>query len=169
MSLKEKIQQDFKNALKERREIEVSTLRMLQAAIVNREKIKRYKLSKENPKLTEKELEKESRLTDEEIQEVIFSEVRKRKESISEFEKGKRTDLVEKEKKELEILKKYLPQLLSEEEIRKLAQEAIKEVGAESMKDMGKVMGKLMPKVKGKTEGSIVSKIVKELLTSDKK
>lgn len=165
MSLKEKIAEDFKKFLKEKKENEVSTLRMLNAAIFNKEKEKRYRLSKEKPDLKESDLEKESQLTDEEITEVIFSEVKKRKEAIVEFEKGKRQDLVEKERKEKEILKKYLPEQLSEEEIKKIAKEIIEKIKAEDMKDLGKVMGNLMPKLKGKAEGSLVSKIVKELLT----
>ena len=165
MALKEKIQEDFKKFLKEKKEIEVSTLRMLKAAIFNREKEKRYKLSKEKPDLKEKDLEKESQLTDEEIVQVIFSEIKKRKESILLFEKGKREDLVEKEKEEIKILEKYLPEQLSAEEIKKMAKEVIKKTGAREPKDMGKVMGHLMPKLKGKAEGGLVSKIVKELLT----
>ena len=115
--------------------------------------------------LTEQEVEKEGMLSDEEIVNVIFSEIKKRKESILEFEKGKREDLVEKTQKEIEILKKYLPEQLSEEDIRKLVKEIITKTGAKDLKDMGKVMGQLIPKVKGKAEGSLVSKIVKELLT----
>lgn len=173
-SLKQKIQQNLREAVKSkdyypptalRGEIEVSTLRMLLATILNKEKEKRYKLSKAKPELTEKDLEKESQLTDEEVIEAISSEVKKRKEAVLEFEKGQRQDLVEKEKKELEILEKYLPEQLSEEEIKKLAKEAIEKVGAKEIKDLGKVMAELMPKVKGKAEGRMVSKIVKELLS----
>jgi len=163
--LKEKIEKDFQKVLKERKEIEISTLRMLKAAIFNKEKEKRYKLSKEKPELSGEELEEESQLTDEEVIEVISSEVKKRKESILEFEKGKRQDLVEKETKEKEILEKYLPEQLSEEEIQKLAKEVIEKIGAKEIKDIGKVMAELMTKVKGKADGSLVSKIVKELLT----
>jgi len=166
--LKQKIEESFKKALKGEREIEVSALRMLKAAIFNKEKEKRYKLSKEKPDFFQEELEKESQLTDEEIIGVVSSEIKKRKEAILLFEKGKREDLAKKEKKEIEILKKYLPTQLSEEEIKKLAKEVIEELGATSLKDMGKVMGQLMPKIKGRVEGSLVSKIVKELLTSKK-
>ncbi len=74
--------------------------------------------------------------------------------------------MVEKEKKEMEILKKYLPELLSEKEIKKLAKEVIEKIEAETIRDLGKVMGQLMPKVKGKAEGGTVSKVVKELLGS---
>jgi uncharacterized protein YqeY len=162
--LKEKIQEDLKEALKEKKEAEVLTLRMLNAAIVNKEKEKRYKTSKEKAELKEEELEKESQLNDEEVFEAIYSEAKKRKEAIFEFGKGGREDLVKKEKKELEILEKYLPEQLSEEEIKKLVSEVIAKVGAKEMKDMGKVMVELLPKTKGKAEGGLVSRIIKEQL-----
>jgi hypothetical protein len=168
MSFKKRIQENLYAALKKGKKIELSTLRLLLNSIFNREKEKRYRLSQEKPELKEKELEKESQLSDEEIIQVILSEIKKRKESIAEFEKGKRQDLVEREKKEMEVLKRYLPEQLSEEEIRKLAGKIIKKTGAKSLKDMGKVMKDLMPKIKGKAEGSLVSKIVKELLSSSK-
>jgi uncharacterized protein YqeY len=168
MTLKEKIQEDFKKALKGKREIELSTLRMLSAAIFNKEKEKRYKLSQEKPDLSGEELEKGSQLTDDEVIEVVSSEVKKRKEAISEFEKGEREDLVRKEKEELKILQKYLPEQLSKEEIESLAKETIEKVGAKELKDMGRVMGELMPKLKGKTDGNEVSNIVKELLKDDR-
>ena len=164
MTLKQKIQQDTKLALKEKRERELSALRMLLSAVINKEKEKRYKISKEKPDLSGEELEKESQLVDDEVIEVVSSEVKKRKEAILEFEKGKRQDLVEKERRELEILQKYLPEQLSEEEIRELAKEAIDKIGAKELKEMGKVMAELMPKIKGKADGGLVSKIVKELL-----
>jgi len=163
--LKEKIEEDFKKALKERNEIEISTLRLLKNEIFNKEKEKRYKIAKENPSLSEKELGKESQLTEEEIKKVILSEIKKRKEAIVEFEKGKREDLVEKEKKELEILKRYLPDLLSKEELEKIVRETIEEVGAQSLKDLGKVMKEIMKKVKGRAEGDEVLKIVKKFLS----
>ncbi|MEK0366298.1 MAG: GatB/YqeY domain-containing protein, partial [Nitrosopumilus sp.] len=100
--------------------------------------------------MSEKDLIKESQLTDEEIVEVISFEAKKGKEAILEFKKGERQDLVGKEKKELEILQKYLPEQLSEEEIKKLVKEAIKKVGAQEIKDTGKVMAEMMPQVKGK-------------------
>jgi len=165
MTLKEKIQKDLIGAMKGKREVEISVLRLLLNSIFNREKEKRYKIAKENPEKKKDELEKESQLTDGEINQVIFSEIKKRKESIFEFERGKRMDLVKKEKEEMEILKKYLPEQFSAEEIKKMAKEVIEKIGAKSPKDMGKVMGSLMPKLKGKAEGSLVSKIVKELLS----
>ncbi|OGZ17680.1 MAG: hypothetical protein A2Z78_00365 [Candidatus Nealsonbacteria bacterium RBG_13_36_15] len=165
MNLKEKIASDLKEAQKEKKELEISVLRQLLAAILNKEKEKRAKLAKEKELTEKEELEKESQLIDEEIIGVVFSESKKRKEAISEFEKGKRLDLVEKEKGEAEILKKYLPEQISEEEIKKFAKEAVEKVGASSLKDMGRVMAELMPKVKGRAEGALVTKIVKELLS----
>jgi len=162
--LKEKILQNLNTALKEKKELELSVLRMLSAAVQNRESEKRTKLWKEKADLPSEELEKKSKLTDEEVLEVISSEAKKRKESIEGFQKGKREDLVEKEKKELEILESYLPEQLSEEEIKKLVQETVSKVGAKEMRDVGKVMQELMPEVKGRADGALVSKIVKESL-----
>ena len=156
MSLKEKIQKDLAESVKGKEELKTSVLRMLTAAILNKAKEKRYKSGEE----------KEAELNDEEIIEVIASEVKKRKEAAEEYEKGGRNDLAEKEKKELQILQKYLPEQLSEEEIKKLAKEAIEKIGAKDPKDMGRVMSGLMPQVKGKADGALVSKIVKELLAS---
>ncbi len=163
--LKEKIEKDFKEALLKRDEREISTLRMLKAAILEQEKEKRYKKSQE--KGTEIDLEKEVLLSDEEITKIILREIKKRKEAILEFERGKRKDLVEKEAQEIEILKRYLPEMLSEEEIEKMAKEIIKKVGAKDVKDMGKVMKEIMPKIQGKADPSLVSQIVKNLLKAN--
>ena len=163
--IKQKLQQDLKTALKAKKELEVSVLRMVLSAILNQEKQKRYKLIKENPELEEQELQEKSQLTDEETIEILFSEAKKRKDSIEQFQKGERHDLAQKEKQEAEILKKYLPEQLSESEIKKLAQEVIKEIDAKEIKDMGKVMAELMPKLKTQADGSMVSRIVKDLLS----
>ena len=104
-------------------------------------------------------------MTDEQVLEVISSEIKKRKDAIALYEQGKRPELAEREKKEIDILKKYLPEQLSEEELRKLVSESIEKTGASEMKDMGKIMADLMPKVKGKADNSEISKIVKELLS----
>lgn len=164
-ALKIKIENDFKSAFKQKKEIEVSVLRLLKADIVNKEKEKRYQLSKENPDFTDKKLEEKSVLTDEEVLDIILSKSKRTEESIAGFKKGNRDDLVKKEEQELEVLKKYMPQQLTEQEVRKLTEEIIKETKAESIKDMGKVMSGLMPKVKGKASGGLISKIVKELLS----
>jgi len=173
MTLKEKINADLFQAVKQRKEIERSTLRMLKAAILNREKEKRYRIAKgtmsvpkTEPVFLEKELVAKSELTDEEVIEVIFSEIKKREEAALAFETGKRPELAEKERKEAVILKNYLPELASEEEIRVLAEEAIKEIGAKEMKDMGRVMADLVPKLKGRADNTLVSRVVKELLTA---
>lgn len=165
MPLKEKIQEELKNSLKDKNEIVVSTLRMFLAAVSNKETEKRTKIWKQKPDLSPEELEKESQLIEEEIIEVISSEIKKRRESILEFERGGRNDLVQKERLELEILQKYLPEQLSEEEIRNLVKEAINKTGAKEIRDMGKVMAELIQKVKGKADGSLVSEIVKESLS----
>lgn len=158
MLLKEKIQQDIYSATKDKKELEVSVLRQLSAAILNKEKDKKFKLSKEN------KTEQDFILTDEEVIDVISFEAKKRRESILEFEKAGRNELADKEKKELEILLKYLPEQISEEDIKGLAKQAVDKLKAVSIKDMGKVMAELAPKVKGRSDGAIVSKIVKELL-----
>lgn len=163
--LKERIKEDVKEALKRGEKEKVSVLRMVLASMTEAEKKKRYTLSKSNSEAKQEELEEKSQLTEEEAIEVIFSGVKKRKDAISEFEKGKRQDLVEKEKREIEILKPYLPKQLSEEEIEEVAKGVIKEVGAKNPKDMGKVMASLMPKLKGKADGKTASQIVKNLLT----
>lgn len=102
--------------------------------------------------------------SDEDVLSVIQKEVKQRKESIEQFKAGGRQDLVDKESSELKILETYLPEQMSEEEIREIVKETISEIGTTTVADMGKVMAALMPKVKGKAEGGLVSKIVKEEL-----
>lgn len=164
--LKEKILQNLNSALKEKKELEVSVLRQLSATFLNREKEKRFKISKEKAGVSEEELNKQSVLSDEEVLEAVSYEAKRRKEAIAGFEKGGRTESAEKEKKELAILEGFLPEQMSEQEIRKLVQEAIAKTGAKEQKDMGRVMAELMPKTKGKADGSLVSGIVKESLAS---
>lgn len=166
MLLKEKIQKDLITALKEKKELELSVLRMLLSAVNNRETEKKTKIWKEKPELAPEKIKKEAELTDEEIFEVISSEIKKRREAIEGFTRGQRKDLAEKEKAELEILQKYLPEQLSGQDLKKLVKEAIKKTGAKEMRDLGKVMAELMPQVRGKADGGQVSKIVKELLGS---
>lgn len=158
----EKINQDIKTAMLARDEARLLVLRGLNAAIGNKMIEKRTKLSKTESDVAK--LEETSKLNDEEIQDVIISETKKRRESILEFGKGGRQDLVDKETKELETLQQYLPEQLSEEAVREIVKKAIVETGAASPKDMGKIMAKIMPQVKGKTDGSIVGKIAGELL-----
>jgi hypothetical protein len=169
--LQEKINQDIKQAMQSKEELLLLVLRGISAAIHNKEIEKRTKLSK-TPAFAEasadkeklKKLEEQSKLTEEEVIEVISSEAKKRKDSIEEFTKGNRQDLVDKEAKELEIIKKYLPEQMSEDAIKEIVEKAIAETGATGPQDTGKVMSKIMPQLKGKADGSVVSKIVGELL-----
>ncbi len=160
--LKEKIQLNIKKAMTEKDALTVSVLRMIMAAVFNKEKEKRNKISKTEEEL--EKLDKLSQLTDEEVIEVISSEAKKRKDSIEQYEKGNRKDLADQEKKELEILVDYLPEQIDEEEIRRLVKEKIEELGASSLQETGRVMGAVMPQFKGKADGNIVSKIVQEEL-----
>jgi uncharacterized protein YqeY len=164
--LKEQIKADTTEAQKSGNELVVGTLRMLSAAVISKEKEKRYKLAKEKPELKEEELIKDSELSDSQIIEAVSSEIKKRKDAIVLYERGNRPELADKEKKEIEILKKYLPEQLSEEELKKLVTESVVKVGAKEMKDIGKVMADLNPKIKGKADGGEVIKIIKELLAN---
>jgi uncharacterized protein YqeY len=152
MSLKEKIQTEFKDSFKAKNPVKLGVFKMLQAEIKNAEIAKRTKLGKE------------ILLSDEEILEVVSREIKKRKDAIEMYEKAGRNELVEKEKKEMEILSIYLPEQLSEKEIRQMAEKAIEQSGAVSQKEMGKVMAILMPQIKGRADGALVNKIIKELL-----
>ena len=147
MQLEEKIENEFKAALKGRDAIKVSTLRMLKADINN------LKLDK-NKKT----------LADEEILKIIQRQVKQHKDSIEQFDKGKRQDLVDKETKELKILLSYMPEQCPPEELKKIAKEAIAETGATTRKDMGRVMKAVMEKVKGRADGKTVSQIVSGML-----
>jgi len=102
--------------------------------------------------------------TDEDILAVVQKEAKQHKDSIEQFKNAGRQELVDKETRELEILQKYLPEQMGEDEIRKLVAEAVQQTGATSQQDLGKVMGALMPKTKGKADGGLVSIIVREEL-----
>lgn len=145
----DKIDEDYKLAVKEKNEIKRQTLNMLKSAIKYRE-IELRALNKE--------------LTEEEVISVIQKEIKRRKEAIELYEKGGREDLAKKERDEVEILEGYLPKQLSEDEIKSIVREAIMLVRASSLSDVGKVMKEVMPKVKGRAEGSLVKSIVEEML-----
>ena len=161
--LKEKLQQEMKDALKSGNPQRRTLMGMILTAIKNREFEKRTKLSKAE-KDTAK-LEEQSKLNDEEIVEVISSEIKKRKDSIEQYEKGGREELSQKERDELNILMAYMPEQMSEEDVRNEIKKTIAETGAKDMKDMGKVIGAVMAKIKGKADGQLVSKIAKEELS----
>ena len=153
--LKQEIQNAVIQALKSGDQMSSGTLRMLLASVLTKEKEKKFK----------EKLEEEAVLSDDEIISIIISEIKKRRDSIVLYEKGNRPELAAKEKKEIEILQKYLPEQISEDELRKIIAESVLKTGAKEMKDMGKVMADLNPKIKGKADGGEVSKIVKELLS----
>ncbi|WP_432409278.1 GatB/YqeY domain-containing protein [Wukongibacter sp. M2B1] len=146
MSLKDKLMQDLKVAMKEKDKIKKSVITMIRASI------KQY------------EVDNRTDIDEEGIMELIAKQLKQRRDAIIEFEKGNRQDLVEETQKEIEVLLGYLPKQLTEDEIREIVKSTIDELGAQGPKDMGKVMGALMPKLKGKADGKLVSKAVKELL-----
>ena len=161
--LKEKIQSDMKEAMKSGDANKRMVLSLLKSAIKNKELEKRAKFSKAGSEANK--LEELSRMSDEEVMDVILSESKKRKESIESYEKGGRDELAKKEKDELAILMEYLPEQMSEDEIRLEAKKAIEGTKAKDIKEMGKVLGVLMPKVKYRADSQTVSRIVKEELS----
>ncbi len=156
MNLKEKIQKDFTEAFKAKDSDRVLVLKMLQAGIKNAEIEKKTGLAKKG--------EPFEGLSDNEVIQVISREAKKRRDAIELYEKGGRAGQAETEKKELEILSAYLPEQISEDEIKKLAKNAIEQSGASDLKDIGKVMAILVPQTKGRADGALVNKIVRELL-----
>lgn len=158
--MRDKLKEDMRVALKAREADRLRTLRLLNAVVLNEEKKKRVELKKEDSDLEGEELRKKMSLTDEELQSVIMSEVKKRKDSIEEFQKGDREDLVDKEEAELEILYQYLPEQMSDDEIKEVVEEVIEDVG----ENIGDIMKEAMKRMKGKTEGGLVSEIAKEII-----
>ncbi|MEH7096778.1 GatB/YqeY domain-containing protein [Neobacillus vireti] len=148
MSLLERLNNDMKQAMKNKEKDKLSVIRMVKASLQN-----------EAIKLGTKELSEDAELT------VLSREVKQRKDSLHEFDKAGRQDLVDKLRTELENIELYLPQQLSEEELSVIVQETIAEVGATSKAEMGKVMAAIMPKVKGKADGSLVNKFVQQHLS----
>jgi len=148
MALKHQIQADMLGAMKAKDEIKLSALRMLKAAILKFEVAGAEK--------------KEA--TDADVLSMVNKEIKSRMDSAEQFRKGNRPELADKEEKEIEVLKAYMPPQMGEDEILKLAQEAIAQTGAAKKNEMGKVMGVLMPKVKGMADGTLVNKIVSSLL-----
>ncbi|MDF0727222.1 GatB/YqeY domain-containing protein [Cytobacillus sp. S13-E01] len=148
MNLLERLNNDIKQAMKNREKDKLTTMRMMKSSLQN-----------EAIKLGTSELSEEQELT------VLSRELKQRKDSLLEFESAGRQDLVDKIHSEIEIVEVYMPEQLNEEEITKIVKQTIEEVNASSKADMGKVMGALMPKVKGKADGSLVNKIVQQQLS----
>lgn len=147
MTLEEQIHEDLKNAMKSKDEFRLSCLRMLKASIKN------------------KQVEKMSKLQDEDVCSIISSLIRKGMDSAKEFRDGGREDLAVKEEKEIEILYRYLPKQLNHEEIEGILQDTISELSAEGLKDLGKVMKAAMGRMAGRVQGKEVSDIAKKLLS----
>ena len=147
MSLEERLVEEMKQAMKSNDKLRLSTIRMIRSASKN------------------KEIELRKKLEDEDVVKVIQVMVRKGEESVEQFQTGGRMDLVEKEKKEIEILKSFLPQPLSQEEILKIIDQSIQETQVSSLKDIGKVMKSVMPKIGGKADGKLINQLVKERLS----
>ncbi|GGJ63065.1 hypothetical protein GGR02_001346 [Anoxybacillus voinovskiensis] len=147
MSLLERLNDDMKQAMRNKEKEKLSVIRMVKAALQN-EAIKLGKTLSEDEELT-----------------VLARELKQRKDSLQEFENAGRSDLVDKTKEEIRILQLYMPKQLSEEELAEIIRQTIAEVGASSKADMGKVMGAIMPKVKGKADGSLVNKLVQQYLS----
>jgi uncharacterized protein YqeY len=148
MSIKDQIMDDFKEAMKDQDEERKNTLKRLKSAIRN------------------EEIEQgDEELSDDEVRAILSKEAKNHKESIEQYEDGGRDDLVEKEKRELEIVQEYLPDQLSDEELEQMVDEVIEETGASDMSDMGDVMDAIMPKVRGRADGSVVNELVRERLS----
>ncbi|MDE2859937.1 MAG: GatB/YqeY domain-containing protein [Chloroflexota bacterium] len=147
MPLKDRLDEDLKSAIRAQDALRRSVLRSLRSEVHNEEIAQQKPLD-----------------DDDAIIGVISRQVRQRRESISEFRKGNRDDLVQREESELSVLLEYLPQQLTPEEITDMAREAVSEVGARGPGDKGRVMGKLMPMVRGRADGSVVNEVVTGIL-----
>lgn len=147
MTLKEKINADLLTAMKAKEEVKLGALRMLKASIM------KFEVSGD----------KKIEATDENVLQIIGKEVKQRKDSIEAYRKGSREDLAVKEEAEMKILQLYLPEQMSEEELKTLISRMISQTGA-TVKDFGKVMGAVMAQAKGKADGQTVTRLVKEML-----
>lgn len=146
MSLNEKLNEDMKQAMKSQNKFRLSVIRMVRSAIKNIE------------------IDQRKTLNDDEIVDILSREIKQRRDSLQEFAKAGRDDLTEAVKTEIAIIAEYLPQQLTEEEIKAIVQQTIQETGASSKAEMGKVMSALMPKVKGRADGKLVNQIVQQQL-----
>ncbi|WP_312203631.1 GatB/YqeY domain-containing protein [Anaerospora hongkongensis] len=150
MSTKERLTEDMKQAMKDKEagKLRLSVIRMVRASIKN------------------VEIDRKKELAEEEVLDVLAKELKLRRDAMAEFEKANRLDLVENLEKEVAVLMAYLPQQLTEEEVRAFVADAVQETQASTAKDMGKVMAALMPKVKGRADGKLVNTIVREMLNN---
>ncbi|WPP42797.1 GatB/YqeY domain-containing protein [Paenibacillus hunanensis] len=146
MSLSERLNEDMKQAMRDKDKFKLSTIRMVRSTIQNQV------------------IDLKRDLNDEEVLDILSREIKQRKDALQEFEKAGRDDLTTNLSAEIEIISQYLPAQLSEEEIKVIVQQTILETGASSKADMGKVMSALMPKVKGRADGKVVNQAVQQLL-----
>ena len=148
MSIKDQLMADMKQAMKDREagKLALSTIRMVRASI------KKF------------EIDNQTELDDDGVLQILMKEVKMRQDSLEEFKKANRAELVAQAEGEIAILKKYLPEALSDEELKAIVAETIAEVGATSPKDIGKVMPKVMAKTKGRADGKRINAIVRGLL-----
>lgn len=146
MELKTQLKSDLATAMREGDRNKRDTLRMLLAAI------------------KQVEVDEQTTLDEDGVQAVLSKQAKQRRETIADAEKAGRMEMVEDEKGELAIIETYLPQMMTEDEIRLVAEEVIADAGATGMKDMGRVMGQLMPRLQGKADGRVVSNVVRQLL-----
>lgn len=146
MNIKDQLMVDLKEAMKSKQQLRKSVITMLRAAV------------------KQVEIDKRVELSDEEVLDIVVMQVKQKRSVIEEFIKGDRQDLADEAKEEIAVLQNYLPEQLSEEEVKAIIADVIAEVGATTMKDMGKVMGQVTPKVKGRADGKTVSQIVKDFL-----
>ncbi len=149
MALKERLDQDMKQAMREKAQLRLDTIRMLKSAIKYRE------------------IELMKPLDDAGVEGVVATEIKRRRDSVEQYKAGNRQDLADKEAAEIVILQAYLPQQLTEAELRAKVEEAVKKVGAQGPKDMGAVMKALLPEVQGRAEGKLVSELVKARLSGN--
>ncbi len=146
MSLKEQLTADLRTAMRARDVEKRDTIRLLQAAI------------------KQEEIDSRTTLDEAGVQAILAKQAKQRRESIADFEKAGRTDLVDEEAAQLAIIETYLPQMMSREEVEAAAAAAIAQLGVSDIKSMGQVMGVLMPKLKGKADGRVVNEVVRDLL-----
>ncbi|MBD2861739.1 MULTISPECIES: GatB/YqeY domain-containing protein [Paenibacillus] len=147
MSLSEQLNEDMKRAMKNQDKFSLSVIRMIRSAIKN------------------VEIDQKKTLDDNEVLDILNREIKQRKDSLQEFEKAGRDDLAETLKKELEVIAVYMPEQLTEEEIKTVVSQTIQETGVSSKAELGKLMSALMPKVKGRADGRLVNQIVQQLLS----
>ncbi len=150
--LTEQLNQDLKEAMRARDKVRLRTIRLLRAALLEKEIAERRG--------------GEAELSEEQAMAVLQKQAKQRRDSMEQFENAGREDLAVTEREELEVIKEYLPEQLSEDEIRKEVEAIVADVQASSMKDMGRVMGPAMQRLRGKADGKVVQSLVRELLTS---